>query len=424
MPDERNRDVLPLYKNPGLSMTNTQVQNFISTIYFTEHVPTIEDVDRIAALKDAVIRNLQITQCYHELSAVLRERLGGNANWCTFATWASKQAGQSIRKDDLTQALRRFIAIAPEPGRSAIFVGKMVQALGAKTNLDEIVTAIWDSLNLPKAIDRTSQAVGAGNNKVFAEIGREFARFNATCLNDPAPNMENILNFCAGLIPGDPPDGQAYLRLAFFHLYEALFEPDDCRRAELMLLSNTLIGYHEQTRLQPEIRNALDGPFLDEAGYLQRLLTRLFPRTAALLLISRHLFFHALGRPPLLELAIHALLTSVLATMRVFVTETLMTITIPKDVRLRLWRDLTGMYPADLQQITNSDLRLLLEQIDPTGDSLQDSGAVDWSNLSDRLHYIVDLFRLYQQDADLFDPPYSPDQIIELKAGRLPAGSL
>lgn len=30
-------------------------------------VPTVADVDRVAALPDAVIRNLQITQCYHEL---------------------------------------------------------------------------------------------------------------------------------------------------------------------------------------------------------------------------------------------------------------------------------------------------------------------------------------------------------------------
>lgn len=400
-------------------------QNHIMADSVSEYsIPTVEDIERIAALDDAVIRNLQITQCYHELSAALRQRTGGNANWCTFATWASKQAGQSIRKDDLAQALAQFIAIAPEPGRSAIFVVEMAQALGAKSNLDEIMAAIWESLNLPKAIDRTSQAVGTGNNKVFAEIGREFARFNATCLGDSAQNSTTILDFCAGLLPGDPPDGQAYLRQAFFYLYTALFETDDCRRAQLMLLSNTLIGYHEQTRLQPEIKNALDGPFLDEANYLQRLLANLFPRTAALLLISRHLILRALGRPPLLELAVRVMLANVLAAMRIFITEALMTISIPKDVHLRLWRDLSGVYPAVLQSITNPDLIRLLEQIDPSRDSLADSGAVDWSDLSERLHYIVELFRLYQQDGDLFEPPFSPDQIMEIKAGRLPAGAL
>ncbi len=129
---------------------------------------------------------------------------------------------------------------------------------------------------------------------------------------------------------------------------------------ELMLLSNTLIGYHEQTRLQPEIKNALDGPFLDEAGYLQRLLANLFPRTAALLLISRHLILRALGRPPLIELAVRVMLANILAAMRIFITETLMTISIPKDIHLRLWRDLSGVYPSVLQSITNPDLIRLL----------------------------------------------------------------
>jgi len=396
----------------------------MTTIYLEVHVPTVEDIDRIAALEDAVIRNLQITQCYHELSAVLMERLGENANWCTFATWASKQAGQTIRKDDLARVLEGLIAFAPKVRQSAIGVARIAQKMVSESSLDEILTAVWGSLNLPKAIDRTSQAVGIGNKKVFEEIGREFARFNATCFNDPAPNTEKILDFCAGLLPGDPPDGQAYLRLAFFHLYLALFETDDCRRAELMLLSNTLIGYHEQTRLQPEIKTALDGPILDEMGYMLRLLTSLFPRTAALLLLSRNLIKRALGRPPLLELAIRGLLASVLASLRESLTEALMTLSIPKNIQLRLYRDLTGAYPADLQQITNSDLRLLLEQIDPTKDNLADSGAVDWSDLPERLHFIVDLFRLYQQDSDLFEPPYSPDQITELKAGRLPAGAL
>ena len=56
-------------------------------------IPTTTDVNRITSLSDAVLRNLQITQCYHELTAQILERTGMNANWCTFATWASKQAG-------------------------------------------------------------------------------------------------------------------------------------------------------------------------------------------------------------------------------------------------------------------------------------------------------------------------------------------
>src|SRR3712207_6973910 len=55
-------------------------------------------------------------------------------------------------------------------------------------------------------------------------------------------------------------------------------------------------------------------------------------------------------------------------------------------------------FPATLREITNPDLRLLLERIDPTPDSLRETGAVDWADLPDRLHFILDLFRCYQED--------------------------
>ena len=68
-------------------------------------IPTLSQVEEITAGANSVIRNLQITQCYHELSLALAERTGQSANWCTFATWASKQAGQTIRKEDLARTL-------------------------------------------------------------------------------------------------------------------------------------------------------------------------------------------------------------------------------------------------------------------------------------------------------------------------------
>ena len=71
--------------------------------------PTVAEVEHIAALEDPLIRNLQITQCYHELALALRERTSSSANWCNFAVWASKQAGQTIRKEDLARALENLL---------------------------------------------------------------------------------------------------------------------------------------------------------------------------------------------------------------------------------------------------------------------------------------------------------------------------
>jgi hypothetical protein len=102
----------------------------------------------------------------------------------------------------------------------------------------------------------------------------------------------------------------------------------------------------------------------------------------------------------------------------------MMTITLPSGVRLRLGQDLGANFPDLLKQITNPELSLLLEKHDPTPDSTIDSGAIDWADLPDRLHFIIDLFRCFQENQDLFTPPFTPEQVEALKAGRRPAGRL
>src|SRR3974390_19435 len=72
--------------------------------------PTIDDVRRIAAIASPVIRNLQITECYARLSAAVAASGGGpGANWCTYATWASRQGGATIRGEDLLDDLQRLL---------------------------------------------------------------------------------------------------------------------------------------------------------------------------------------------------------------------------------------------------------------------------------------------------------------------------
>src|ERR687890_2640130 len=66
--------------------------------------PSVEEVRRIAAIANPVVRNLEITQCYARLSAAMEQRTGRCANWCTFATWASRQAGRTIRGEDIFDA--------------------------------------------------------------------------------------------------------------------------------------------------------------------------------------------------------------------------------------------------------------------------------------------------------------------------------
>src|ERR1700741_1596375 len=71
--------------------------------------PTVDTVAIIAAMNNPVVRNLQITQCYAELSAAMRARTGSAADWYTFATWASRKAGSTIRGEDLGDTLDRVL---------------------------------------------------------------------------------------------------------------------------------------------------------------------------------------------------------------------------------------------------------------------------------------------------------------------------
>ncbi len=383
--------------------------------------PTIEDVERIAALQDPVVRNLQITQCYHELSGVLAERTGPDANWCTFATWASKQAGQTIRKQDLARTLEAKLKYGPAaaplpPGAVADEMDPTAAALPVGDTLRELFDA-----TTPFA--RASAAVARGNLKVFAEIGREFARFHDSCLDDPTYDSQTIDRFCASLRLGDPPDGQQYLRQAFQRYYQARFVTDEVERAQLLLLANIQIGYHEQTRLQPEIVEALEAPVIDPREVRNRTFAALFPARSQPSRLRR-LWDRLRGHPSQVDQVADHIVTRVRDETRFIVSDQLMAIELPQETRLRLGRDLRASYPPSLQKITEPELLALLERIDPTPDSTRASGASDWGNLPDRLGFIVELFRCYQEWPPLFEAPFTPEQLTRLRAGQLPDGRL
>jgi hypothetical protein len=386
--------------------------------------PTPDEVRAIAALAEPVVRNLRITQAYHELACALAELTGPGANWCTVATWASKQAGQSIRKEDLRRGLEELLrgwapAAAAEATQELAAAGAPVGGGGTRS-LGGALTALWDAINPAAAFQRTSEAVAQGNVKVFAEIGYEFARFLAL-YEAGVPDDRALAAFCGELRPGDPPDGQDWLKRSFTHYHRALAEPDAKIRAELLLLANLEIGFHEQTRLQPEIVGALNAPVYDPAALRKRLLDELFPNPAARL---RLFVLRLAGRAgPLLQ-ARDRMAEELQRLGHLVITEHLMTLRLAHGRLLRLGQDLQAQFPLPLQQIALAELAALLQQVDLTPDSTAGTGALDWGRLPDRMHFIADLFRAYHLDATLFEPPFTSEQVRAIKAGHVPGGSL
>jgi hypothetical protein len=378
--------------------------------------PTVADVRAIAAMRDPVLRNLRITQCYHELACAMAELTGPGADWCTVATWASKQAGQSIRKEDLAAALGEMLNGSDEAAQATAELaanGARV-AGGDARSLAGAAGALWEALNPVAAFQRTSDAVAAGNVKVFEEIGYEFARFLALC-GEGVPESQTVAAFCAELRDGEPPDGQDRLKRSFTHYHAALSEPDTKTRAELLLLANLEIGFHEQNRLQPEIVAAMNAPVYDPASLGRRLLAELFPNTASRL---RLLLLRLAGRArPILD-ARDRLATEMQQLGHLVITDTMMTLRLPRGRLLRLGQALRAEFPPPLQTIVLPDLHALLEQVDPTPDST--AGARDWGRMPDRMHFIADLFRAYHLDATLHDPPFSVEQVAALRMGQIP----
>ena len=110
--------------------------------------------------------------------------------------------------------------------------------------------------------------------------------------------------------------------------------------------------------------------------------------------------------------------------IRAGITKHLMTLNLPPNTCLQLSKDLVAPYPAHLATIASADLVTLFKELKPTADTIDGAGCSDWADLKQRIHYIANLFRCYHDTRDLFDSPFTVEQIAEIKSGAVPGGTL
>ena len=91
---------------------------------------------------------------------------------------------------------------------------------------------------------------------------------------------------------------------------------------------------------------------------------------------------------------------------------------------VRLGRDLRVEFPPDLESLEDPVLKEVVAAIDPDPESSRGTGTDDWADFDQRMHFIADYFRAYQQSPRIFDPPFSRTQVQHIKAGRRPPGWL
>jgi hypothetical protein len=380
-------------------------------------VPSVDDVRQIAAIANPVIRNLEITESYSRLAAAFAARSGEGANWCTYATWASRQAGRTIRGEDLLEHLGLRLGEGRWLLHPIATLGRRLLRRGLfqrETRIGRLTAALHTPFD---AFERASDAVARGNLKVFEEIGLEFARFLHECPPDMAPDSPQFQRFLDRLRPGDPPEGQRYLRQAFARYERRLLERDPKVRAELAVLANLEIGLHEQTRLQPEIREALDAAYATQEELGRRALESLFPSAARWRSVVRRPVAAVVGVVAAGEQR------SASRLAREVITESFMVLSLPGRV-LALGTHLTDAYPQVLAEPADAELSELLARFEPVLPAPDDCGARDWADLQQRMHYIVHLFCAFHLSEQLSRPPFSPEQVASFSRGIVPDGDM
>jgi hypothetical protein len=378
---------------------------------------TVGEVERIGKIENPVLRNLLITQCYHDLSNAFSSTSPRTANWCTFATWASRQAGQTIRKEDLQRRLQTALQIDPEVISLLKLLAGVIKRSSTNQVFDELHKSVITEL-ASRTATHAADAIARGNKKVFDEIGLEFARYLSGPANDAAFSKSSIDSFCELLRPGQPPEGQQYLSNAFRRYYEAMFEHQVKKKAQLQFLANIEIGFHEQTRLQPEIAEALKATVI-ESSILKQRVQELMQRWSIRNRIIG-MFESLLRQTTLLDKYIDLLSALTGKIMRQIITAHLMTLTFPPGKALVLGTDLSAEYPASLLKLEYLDALEFIRTVDPTPDSLVASGATDWASLDERIHFICDLFRCHHENQLLFENAFTSEQQAQIAAGNVP----
>lgn len=315
-----------------------------------------------------------VTLAHQELSLALHSVTGAasGANFHTWAVWGSKKAGTTIRRQDvpwLGPAAGGVAAISGALASSAVRWppnGRRWRAAGGA------LAGGYAGGRYSSALKRrAAERILAGNITVLDDIGRQTGRFVSTFLAAGSLTEPNLEQFLTQLLPGSASEGgQDLLSAAYRSYFAAARESDPDQRDEHMLLANLNAILHEHWRLDPYIDASLPKP------------------------------------------------------VRRFVTRDLLDVSLGAE-HLRIGADLPAPaadYPSTLASIQNPTLHAFL--YGPTGwdrtpDTLAGSGAQDWTEIGDRMNYIVDLFRSRHHDPNVFTPPY-PDEVRDRILARTP----
>jgi hypothetical protein len=181
-----------------------------------------------------------------------------------------------------------------------------------------------------------------------------------------------------------------------------------------MLCANLEIGMHEQTRLQPEIRAALDAPYETVQDLDRRTMRALMPAWRRR--VPRAVLAVA-------DIVANAAQREIADMTREIITRSLMVMSLPGR-ELSLGADMDEPFPDMLLELRDPDLVALTGRFEPVAPAPDVTGASDWSDFDERMHYISHFFRAFHLHEELLGPPFTPEQVQLIAAGKIPGGEI
>jgi hypothetical protein len=362
-------------------------------------------VEAICGLPDDLYRLRWVSYAYYDIASRLKVRLGVDATWPAFARWSAYTISEALRLDDVNPRLEEVLrehALPPSVTGPLVAVQRRLRSL--------------DDGAMPTVL-------ALGNRMVFREVGSalsDFLDWIEGLPEDATWNAATRDEYLQGVdpLPADDffrPCYTDWLRQGIGAYYDAWYEAQPRKRAQHVFRGNILIGAYEQWRVDSYFEIALDfnpgalvkdlrpGPN-DDVG-----VRRLGVRRGG----TRRALRHQWAAFEWMSDAYAAFLTQFVMTWDASLFGA-------RPSALRLGCDVparrrSAVYAHNLEEL-DPEFEHLFELFDRSTGKLRGSGARNWRRFTDRMSFIVNLFRSQQQNPNLMVPPsYLERRLLELQ---------